>query len=286
MNGHFPLFRTVLSVWLAAMLCAAASAAAADGYTITLDGGAATPTLTVGAPYTLQGIIRKGGAPAANETFGVHDGLRQMSYMFTTDAQGRFALPATPRAAQAAYVEFLAGQAVIARFAFNVVGQRAKTGSVWLRDLRLVNDAGQPVKVTVQGPPGNPLLEYVIQPGKEVSVVRAKTGPAFTFQPTGMTGTQIPLEALGTGGSVDITIDANGVGKLKVTAGALGLLRFSIYGTRNFDAGLCWSPGGELIPGVGVGASLCVGTDGISVGGSISGGIVVGGASIKIVKWQ
>jgi hypothetical protein len=190
-----------------------------------------------------------------------------MSYLATTDSAGRFRLASTPVDDKAAYVEFLDGRTVFATLAFNVTKPTLETGSVWLRDLRLVNSTSFTLKATVRGA-GSPTLNYVIAPGAEASVFRANTGPTCTFNPTFTGGFTIPIEVLGTGGSVSATVDSNGVGKVRVAAGVLGLLRFFVYSTTAFNAGICWSPGGQIVPGLGGSADICVGTDGDGTGGT------------------
>jgi hypothetical protein len=255
-------------------------------YTVALDSGSTTPALTVGVPYTISGTIRRNGTLAANATVGMHDGLSMISRTFTTDANGRFSIRTTPVDDKAAYVEFLDPSGVVfANFAYNVMASGSRAGSVWLRDLRLVNDTGYRQKAIVSGATGSPNLEYILEPGQEVSVLRSNTGPAFTFNPSLSSGVIIPFEVLGTGASVSTTVDTNGVGKVRVTAGAGGLLRFSLYGTTNFDGGLCWSPGGQIVPGAGGSGHICIGSEGIGIGGTLNAGYVVTGLSVQLLRW-
>jgi len=80
------------------------------------------------------------------------------------------------------------------------------------------------------------------------------------------------------------TVDNNGVGTWTVTGGAVVVLRFSVYYTTAGDIGICWSPGAAI--GVGADAEIegdiCMGTNGYSIGGRVTGGIWTGGGSIQI----
>jgi hypothetical protein len=113
------------------------------------------------------------------------------------------------------------------------------------------------------------------------------TTPKVVFEPTFFAGATTIAGAGAAGGDASYTIDSNGEGQATLTIGAAGLIRGSVYTTSSLNFGACWSPGGDIGAGGGasIDGSLCIGTDGVSVGGDIGYGFLTSGFSITIVQW-
>jgi hypothetical protein len=252
------------------------------------------PALTVGVEATIKGTIKSNGIPAANTKFGIHDGIRQQSYLVTTDSQGRFSFSSTPVEAKPAIVEFLWGDQVFANSVYQV---KDKTGNAlaWIAsEIKFENTTNKPVKLQAESPFGD-LLLYTIQPGEIQTVIKTST-PAvennlpysFTFKPTIYSGT---FGTVGGGLAGDITASATlnneGVTTLKFKGGVGVIARFSVYSTSELNKGFCWEPGaaGGVLAGAEIGASICLGTDGFSLGGGLGYGVITSGFKIQIIEW-
>jgi hypothetical protein len=253
-------------------------------YTVTLD-SLSTSFLRVGTATTLTGMLRRNGLPLGNFQFGVHNGLRQQSHLASTDANGRFAFTATPVVAQTSIVEFLAEGRPVASAAYQVLPALNSPASLLVREVRYKNSTARTIKARVTNPFGG-TLNYTIAPNSSQTLVTSNAR-GFTFKPTAYAGT-FATAGIGVaelGGSV--TVGTDGVATVQVTGGAGVLLRFSAYTTSALDAGVCWSPGGAIGAGAGVeiGADVCIGSNGFSVGGNASAGVVTNGFSVQLIEW-
>ncbi len=256
--------------------------AVCDDHEVELDALAALP-LVVGQPVTVSGTVYQNGAPCSNLTFGVHDGIRQMSYMLSTNSEGRFSFTSTPLTAQVAIVEYLFDSQIIST-SYDIVGTTGITSPL-ASAIQIQNATSSTYSAVVTSPFGD-TLTYTILPGETKELVRTRES-IFTFHPTKYGGVThsfgIPLVG---GGSISATRDNDGVVKTTVTGGTLWYLRFSVYGTSKLDYGACWSPGGELGANwAASGFDICVGSDGFSVGGGGSLGFMKGGFKIQLLQW-
>ncbi len=253
-------------------------------YSVALD-PLSVNVLTVGTPATIRGMIKRNGIAVPNATFGVHNGIRQQSHLVTTDSSGRFSVASTPIVAQSAIVEFLADGLAFGSVVYQVLPSNNNPSSLVCRELRFRNSTARTIKLRATNPYGG-TLNYTVAPGQTQTIV-SRNSPAFTFKPTTYAGNF----ATGGIGVADITgtmsVDTSGVATWSVTAGAGVMLRFSIFTTSELDSGVCWSPGGTIGAGAGaeIGADLCIGTSGFSVGGSVGGGLVTGGFSVQLIEW-
>lgn len=249
-------------------------------YAIHLD-SLTTLALVVEQPVTISGTVYQYGVPFPDLTFGVHDDIRQMSYMVSTNQQGHFSFTSTPLTPQVAIVEYLFGSRIIST-SYDVV-DLGGISSPLASAVRIQNTTSSTYSALITSPFGNELV-HTILPSETKELIRT-TESIFTFHPTkyGGVGTTIGLPLVG-GGSISATVDDNGVVTTKLTGGTLVLLRFSVYGTSELDAGICWSPGGEIGFGVGGGFDICYGSDGFSIGGSTTLGFVTSGLNIRINK--
>ncbi|MFZ4682918.1 MAG: pre-peptidase C-terminal domain-containing protein, partial [Terrimicrobiaceae bacterium] len=253
-------------------------------FTVVLD--AVSPAaLRVGTAVTIRGTLRRNGSALPNYQFGVHNGLRQQSHLATTDSTGRFAITSTPASAQASVVEFLADGRAFASAAYQVLPSTDSPASLLVREIRYKNSTARTIKARVANPYGQ-TLNYTIAPNATQTLV-SSNARGVTFKPTAYTGTfaTAGLGAADIGGSV--TVNSSGVATVQVTAGAGVLLRFSTYTTSQLDAGVCWSPGGSIGAGGGVdiGADICMGSNGLSVGGGAGVGVITSGFSIQLIEW-
>jgi hypothetical protein len=252
------------------------------------------PALTVGVETTIKGTIKQNGMPAANQTFGLHDGIRQQSHLVTTDSQGRFSFSSTPVEAKPAIVEYLSGDEVV--FANSVYQVKDKTGNprAWMAsEIKFENTTDKPVKIQAESPFGD-LLLYTVQPGQVQTVIKTST-PAvdthlpytFTFKPTVYTGGFTPID-LGFGDiAASVTLNSEGVTTVKFKGGIGPIARFSVYSTSELKKGVCWEPGKSIgeVSGAEISGSICMGTDGFSIGGNLGYGNITNGFKIQIIEW-
>jgi hypothetical protein len=240
--------------------------------------------LQVGTPAVITGVIKRDGTPVSNYSFGVHDGIRLQSYIASTDSSGNFRIQSTPVQAAAALLEINVGGEWFG-YSFDVIAGSAPLRSLLCQNLALYNTSSRRMRAVVTSPYSN-RLEYDVAPGQTINVVKM-SGPRFVLKPTVQSGVTTIWGLGALGGDASYTVNTDGLGQATVTVGAAGLLRFSVYSTSQLDAGLCWSPGGDIGAGGGgsLGGSLCLGSDGISIGGDLGYGVLTSGFSIQLIEW-
>ena len=87
-------------------------------------------------------------------------------------------------------------------------------------------------------------------------------------------------------GIVGISVSENNEGTIKTSASAgEALYRGEIYYTSKGDYGGCWAPGGDLSVIAKIEGAICLGTDGISIGGGLSFLNIGGSISIKLYEF-
>ena len=256
-------------------------------YQLTFD-NPSIAALKVGTPVTISGTISSNGVPVANTSFGVSNGIAQQSQMMSTNSSGRFSFTSTPVRASVAIVSFTANGTTFASSSFQVLAQSASQSVKGLdaRELRFKNSTSRTCKMKVTSPFGD-TLTYTVPAGQTATLVKRNT-PAFTLKPTVYGGA---FSTVGIG-AVDVTgmvtVDNTGVATYQVTAGGAGILRFSTYTTSSLNYGACWSPGGAIgavIAGAELGADICIGSDGFTVGGSVGVGFLTTGFTVQLIEW-
>jgi hypothetical protein len=234
----------------------------------------------VGSPVAISGRLLRAGSPVSNHTFYVSDGLQLMSRIVDTDAEGRFSFMSTPSSNRAAVVEFHDQSRVVKTLLFHVTNSANQSRSAFVDAVLVHNNSGRRARVTITNP-YNQSEHFILLTGQTLKVadsLRNEVVRRSSFS----AGHNIDFGIVG--GSVMIDPRSNEI--TSTFTGGVLLLRGSVYYTSEDEFGVCWSPSADPgVPGVGLEGQLCVGSDGISVGGGASAGTVAAGFTFRVVEW-
>jgi hypothetical protein len=187
----------------------------------------------------------------------------------------------TPAVTVSAPVNTVASQRIISS---PNIGPSVSSKLIFGKSLTIRNVSGQTMVATVTGDDGTKKT-YNIPAGNNNLICRLNTPVQQPTAPVAVTYYSGPTISLGTGvagGDASFTVDGNGTGQLTLTVGGAGVLRGSVYTTTKGQAGLCWSPGGNLVASF-VEGYICIDNAGtVTLGADASPGGVVTGFSIEL----
>ncbi len=255
--------------------------------------------VAVGTYVTISGTLRNAdGSAVPNYQLGVVDGFAQIStYGPTSDSTGRFSYTTTAKVGGLSELAFIlpdsTKQAIYSNVSDSSTAFANNRDVMGFESLALRNNTQQPIEVVMEIAPVtgvNLTVSGVIQPGQTLPLFQTESKNEH-FPWTGGTYVGTSKGFSVGAASVDVTTVENSQGVISVessiTAGAL-LARGKIYVTNDGDFGGCWAPGPDLGVGpvhVDLEGALCLGSDGITVGGGFSALGVVAGISWTIKPW-
>lgn len=257
--------------------------AASTSYNISITGP--TAVLIKGNSTEITGVIKdSNGKVVANQTIGLEDGLRQYCTTTKTDKYGNIRYSTKVNVSGVAVVTFIVNNQ---RYSFIFQTAYKKSGSTYystgvnFNTLKLKNTTGKDLLLKTKIDNGPSYSQKLVKNSTQAVITSPKNKKNKRVTTLGGANYVVGVA------SASITVDSNGVAQTSVTAGEL-LLRGSVYTTSSSDWGACWAPGGSygVAPyAVEFEATLCLGTDGINVGGSLGAGNVIGGVNFNVYNW-
>jgi hypothetical protein len=244
----------------------------------------------LGSNVSLKGkLVDKSGRPIPGQMFGVEDGLAMVSRVgLKTDASGTFTYSTTVKTWGAARVVFIVRDEVFPYIfqASRRVGNVLFYNSMAVQRLSVQNTGTRDLAFVVQDNYGH-VWKKRIAAKTTTAVLTTPNTPSKINLPSGLTvggGGSMGLS----GGVWSVATKSNNEGVVTGSASAgEGLLRGKIYARSSGDYGACWAPGLDL-GFLKVELTLCIGSDGISVGAGGSAGVgqeYSADVSYKLVNW-
>ncbi len=242
-------------------------------------------------------ISTSDGQLLRNEIIGLDDGLRKMCTTLSTDSEGRFSFSCTPSFIGTGVLAFYSKDNSICYKSIPIIesNTNSKISSLPCQSISIKNESNTDLKVklTVNMSNTDESVKYVNLPAnKTTEVVKLKQPVSFPFKFCAFSGLQATIAFIA-GGDASVTLDCEGKSTVSISGG-VALVRGTIYwlpkNTSEIGGGgVCWSPGGDIgvTPSSASGeVSLCLGTDGLSISGSIAPSAVVGGIQLQIIEFK
>jgi hypothetical protein len=258
----------------------------ATSYTVNITGP--NQILLKGDNITITGTIKdNNGKRYANKTIGVEDGLKLFCTTTNTDKNGNISYKTKVVNDGVAIVKFLIDDkeySFLFQAAYKKSNGKYYTNSFNYTSLKFKNTSGKDLKIKTNVDNGSQYTQK-LKKNSTQTIISGKQGTK-TKRVTGFFGVTYIIGAIA-GGDISLTIDTNGIAQISVSAG-VALLRGQFYTTSQSDVGLCWAPGGDLGASpiaVSAEGTLCVGSDGLNIGGSLGASNFVGGININIASW-
>jgi len=239
-----------------------------------------------GQNYSISGRIYEYGDLLRNETIGIHDGLKLMSQIVTTNSEGTFLITGVAQENNASVIEFLVGEATYA-ITFNVLDANSFVKSLFLNELVIVNSGSSTGRIEIRDSSGSLVDSVTVLPNQEYTILselypdwlseRDSLHSGYTFG----AGSKQLMQA-----GFSYTVDDENIGRTEIEFGGLTVINFGVYYTEDRDYGFCWAPGLKVSAGadLGISGKLCIGSDGLSTGVDISAGFFTGGYSIQLIE--